>query len=534
MNDLCDLSEQECLKMFRYWTFHIRPNLPGTRLKEYLMCPMLWCREPFNDLSSLMQHVSTCDWLSNAWYWCPQCSRPERFMGHSNVSLTGRNHVLRRKESTLRKAVTFFKHLGRKASSREEIALSIPCSEVDTTGWAGSVGYSPLEKTANTAKFSSGVAEIDGETVEELARSSQINYRRPLHEMASRLSHTFQHELFSPDVHRPSELHGDGLNGSDSLRAVPVALNLHQPDDTGKIQFYTNDETQPSRHLPSTSVCVSRVSQHPIQQTVRDSLYETHSNSSALVHPSSKRLLSDQSSAISSSASDSPSSHKWNAESSSERRYPRPLTRLVTSSSCRDYDANPGSESHVAPADVVSSYINRDVASPFSSTQASTRQYVEELRDCFFIVKHDWEKKLSSISDLASMYRLPARGFFELGIVSLKQWYRGTPAETFHDVFAMMHLASASAYILHKDDRSYCWDELFQDMLPWQHMLSSRSDKLLFVKVVEKLSYSERFSTFSSATNETPITSSQDELLRYLRKGRIAQDCSMFLGGMNS
>lgn len=40
---------------------------------------MIPCLTAFDNLESCLAHLSTCPWLSNAWYWCPFCTRPEQF-----------------------------------------------------------------------------------------------------------------------------------------------------------------------------------------------------------------------------------------------------------------------------------------------------------------------------------------------------------------------------------------------------------------------------------------------------------------------
>ncbi len=44
-----------------------------------LRCPLIGCSISFESLGLCLQHLPTCAWLSNSWYWCPLCQRPERF-----------------------------------------------------------------------------------------------------------------------------------------------------------------------------------------------------------------------------------------------------------------------------------------------------------------------------------------------------------------------------------------------------------------------------------------------------------------------
>ena len=160
MDDVCNLPERQCLKAFLHWTANIRPALPETS-KERLMCPMLWCRRgTFEDIHSLMRHVKSCSWLSNYWYWCPRCSRPERFIGRSSMHVTGPNHTLQSKTSKLRKAVAFFKHLGRRSLVRKQNASLTPRLELDTDGWSGKNPYKTCEMSDTSSVFSPQISEI--------------------------------------------------------------------------------------------------------------------------------------------------------------------------------------------------------------------------------------------------------------------------------------------------------------------------------------------------------------------------------------
>ena len=97
------------------------------------MCPLLWCRESFENLASILQHVSVCSEVQSGWYWCPHCCRPEQFMGRDGPRSPNvpSQHSVSRKSSKLRRAVRFFKHLGHKKTSRGICSHQItdPCED---------------------------------------------------------------------------------------------------------------------------------------------------------------------------------------------------------------------------------------------------------------------------------------------------------------------------------------------------------------------------------------------------------------------
>ncbi len=87
-----------------------------------MMCPMLWCRNTFEDVDATIRHVFECPRLSNGWYWCPYCKRPERFLECDKGCGIVAKPRPQKKEAKL--AVTFFKWLGCRRSPRKTGAWS--------------------------------------------------------------------------------------------------------------------------------------------------------------------------------------------------------------------------------------------------------------------------------------------------------------------------------------------------------------------------------------------------------------------------
>ena len=109
----------------------------NSRTKDLLTCPLLWCRHSFDSLESCLQHVSTCQWLPNAWYWCHQCRRAELFTPEEPSSALPCLHSVRRKDSKLKRAVSFFKQMRRRSCSPQrypnvDTLLGEPVSSIAT------------------------------------------------------------------------------------------------------------------------------------------------------------------------------------------------------------------------------------------------------------------------------------------------------------------------------------------------------------------------------------------------------------------
>ena len=163
----------------------------------------------------------------------------------------------------------------------------------------------------------------------------------------------------------------------------------------------------------------------------------------------------------------------------------------------------------------------------FNSTDNHSpgRQLIVKLRESFCTVKSEWERRLA-LPSIYSRWSTPA--LFGVGLKALKQWNQGTPPDALDEVFALMHLACACAYILHLDNYSYGWDRFFQDMFQWQHAVSERSDQLVFRRVVKELSFTQGQSASPLATSHL-IDCIDDDLPGLLGNGRIVQECSEFL-----
>ena len=174
----------------------------------------------------------------------------------------------------------------------------------------------------------------------------------------------------------------------------------------------------------------------------------------------------------------------------------------------------------------------------------SRRTQVEELRDLVKVVNNEWMQRLKFAPDLH--HRCAAFSSQELfveGLKTLENCLCDTIPGDFVEVFALMHLAFAAAYILHRDDGSYCWSTFFQDALCWKLSLSGRDDRTAFLAVMDLWWLPELSFETSPITNVGPapgfMETQQDpadwfptRVMDKLRNGRIIQNCVEFLNGM--
>lgn len=160
-----------------------------------------------------------------------------------------------------------------------------------------------------------------------------------------------------------------------------------------------------------------------------------------------------------------------------------------------------------------------------------TQIQIEELRNLVKIVNQEWMFRLASDRKLLAICcGLSVRDMFDRGLRSLEQFFHGDLLTTFEDIFALMHIAFAAAYVVHKHDSSYLWSAFFQDALHWQLALTSELDRRSFRDAMDRWWWPSGHPTFSSSSSlSLPESTSHKTLLTVLRKGKVIQACSYFL-----
>lgn len=169
------------------------------------------------------------------------------------------------------------------------------------------------------------------------------------------------------------------------------------------------------------------------------------------------------------------------------------------------------------------------------------RIQVEKLQELFHIVNSEWMQKLEPLPELwLRCTRLSASGLFEKAVRILKDFINGTPVGTFEDVFAVMNLAFAAGFFLHRQHDYYSWNAFYDDTLLWQHTLSSKEDRVLFLDIMScwwlseseptALLQSSCHTTFGSImAQETTCSSDPKILLDILRNSEVFKVWTGFL-----
>lgn len=222
------------------------------------------------------------------------------------------------------------------------------------------------------------------------------------------------------------------------------------------------------------------------------------------------------------------------------------------------------SESHHLSAHQCRPNLANALSSPFSPktlphcfdhrsllvTHSSSKQtQVEDLQALVVLVNDDWMPRLRSVPVLGLRCSvLGPRTLLEKGIRTLRECFRGRFAHTFEDIFAFMHLVFAAAFLLHCQQNIFCLDAFYDytfhnNAMQWQHALSNKEDKILFLKAMDRLCWlpelqplplfsSGRHTSFGGISSREPLDcTDQTDLLEVLRNSEIFQVCRHFLDG---
>ena len=140
------LPQYACLIAFLHWAAKSTRRTALESPQTELRCPMLWCRDSFEDLSAMLQHIPLCPCLDDGYYWCTDCSRPERFMekGKPLKRSLKTDQQCQRKDSKLKRAAGFFKGFGHVSSHSKHRAKTCGNTVLEASGAILTLGLTTL------------------------------------------------------------------------------------------------------------------------------------------------------------------------------------------------------------------------------------------------------------------------------------------------------------------------------------------------------------------------------------------------------
>ena len=506
---------------FQNWVAYGRTVAPNGRAREHLTCPLLWCRHNFENLESCLQHVSSCQWLSNAWYWCPRCQRAERFTAEESNSALLHPYSERQKDSKLKRAISFFKQIGRRSHSqqRESAAITIPPCNTEKLVSA------PDKKSIAPQRQSTDISN-DPPSARDL-RPFDEDFHFPKDRPKSDLS--------SQNVSRPSTLYDMEANALSPLRGI-----YDKDDSQQAAELATSDPLFNSVQLGDSIIAElpgsyqdDRLSQSvtrlcppshygPFSLSLyfreTDGIVSPLSSNFGWQHRIDSRIM-NMTSPI--SPLDQPHETPWitsgeDYDSLESKAYHEKV--MASKLASGDLEMEPGSTTDLfveqsfkevsAPSELALETL--DKAGRCDQTFCSEK-LVEDLDALVCGLHNHWATFLPELSlyspDLSSRqssgdpqnsifnveelrytpYRNNLCGLspFEAGLRALQQCFQGTPPVTFEGVFSIVQLAYACAYLLNEAD--YSWQVLFEDALQWQDLIPSKKDRALYVTIVNSL-----------------------------------------------
>lgn len=510
-------------------------------------------------------------WRTTLSLLAPELQPPSTFMNHRG---TAGQVPLPSTVSRTQRAMTFFKLFGRTISIRGKIpwTSSIEASEqADTSRYAYvnvntrdqndpiemDCGFKSYEMLSSTAKYLLPLAEMSSRLNHTVQHQlSQMEYKyafgasspwteptgsqqmQPLYEMCgpptmiaempSRLSHDVQHEL-------PQTDHEQALKASRPRPELSASRTLTIRGELPQFQHESVGGTAEdvSHELPNVHSSESIEWGHTFSSD-HDSFpsrFPSSSTRNATLSPADRDLSSLKLLRRSPRPVDSAASRPEPICYLSQHRH-RLWTKMVSSTPDTSIANGPScAEADLSGHDPFRYAIRDEAFSPMEEF-TSMQPLVEELREYVFIVNHEWLQRLAPYEDLSVLCSSSSiRDLCNLGINALIECFNGIIVTNFVNVFALIHVALASAYVVHKDDDSYCWDDYWQDMLIWQYAIVDESEKRSFVRVMDELSTPQGISTVPVKASYSYNEHSSSTLLELLRNGRMIKDCSAMVVG---
>ncbi len=465
-------------------------------------------RKSFEDCQTTIRHTLTCPWLRNAWYWCPKCKKPERFMNTREIEIMDSGEItmkdsirktvktvptppMRRKSSKMRKAVTFFKHCGWRSASKEQKEFS---KSFDGTkfGTDNKGGIDSLEKH---------LWEKDGYL---MSPSKRDGYPMTLSEMDSYLS--------------PSEI------DSEPLFELPT-LPINSAVSSRSGQMLDNQ----GYASPPPSYCT------PTQ----DFRFGTLECPQSRNHSIDKELAQYA------------SQHRSDITIPELGAYKLPISLAQQpAASIPEYRAQMEIPEALDPMDHISVpplpfgnilpgvelWPVQDFRYSYIGGLVRTQVSIQDVYELVGIVNNEWLPRLDSTPHLVSRCsKLASPALFYRGIGAMQQCFNNFLTGSFEDIFSLVHVACACAYLLHKDEDLYDWDGLFDHMLQWQYLLSKQDDVQCFLMAMDQLMCEHNYRLINSLSGGgTFDQQSYERTFDMLRHGPVMTDCSWFLDGVPS
>ena len=434
-------------------------------------------------------------------------------MGSEHSRVNNTLHQLQRKDSKLKRAVTFFKHLGLRNCLRHKGPRTSSAPETESFDtWLAKRERCEMEDTSPTSLEPSNNSDSHNlHSIFELQSKILYEMEEP-HDLEDLPKYT-RDEGISLE---PYEL--DGIRDSTAA-ARNSKVSLMGMGDQSLIDHHATGSQEQALVSPVSAGRCPSICQSPGTDTSLG--VECHLHGPASIGPGTI------------------------------------LSPTIVNQDWR--------QTQITPALSKSLLSFEDDGSLYDIATFSSQSQVEELRDTVRVLNDEWLRRCQTTPDL--VLHSSSKQLFETGAQTLQQIYKGTLPQTFEAIFGLAHIACASMY-MHGFDQSYCWNEFFQDMLRWQHLLPDKDDAQLYIRLVNLLWWpqgssanlscgnyfldgtsgtlvplrkpSMAFDTSSSIENDDlhpqqgPKTRDSISVLHLLKEGPVLRECSRLLDGKSA
>ena len=447
------MSDEESQLHFLQWVKSTRTassgSFPETSDKEKLICPLIWCRTSFKDLSSTLEHVSACPLLSDACYWCPYCGRAERFKKREPTSFGTVHQNEFDKETSYRRPVAFFKRSDHRDSGHADpSSSSIPRA---STEYSGDITHYPdLGRRLHQDPKRVGFGGSD------LYESNDVTQYATPASNSSPLSLNSDHATATLKLQEPAH--------SRRLQSLPLWSVI--PD-----RSVTAVDTHADKYYKSNNAIVPGNTTHvpPIQVS------STLSGAGACL-PS---LQTPQ--------SDAPTLY------SSIEQYTGP-----------SFDELQSSIRNAKGIDTPSPTTFHGSGSSYCEERISSHAYIADLCDGIRTMSEEWIQRLASSAEIPQLdSQLYARALFKLGIAALSNNFRGLGPSSFQDVFAMTHVVITSSSIVRENDDERSWNLILEGAYHWKNIIPDTTERDIFVRIMRRKCHPSQFTDLSAIHDST-------------------------------
>ena len=439
------LSEHQCQREFQPGVTYTTTAISGEiSAKEKLMCPLLWCRTSVEDLPPTLRHGSSCSVLSDTYYWCPYCTRPEQFKDCASKSPRSALQNEPKKETVYGRAMAFFKEF--RHGGDGYLNSSSPCRPDTSTGDPSAYTYCPDHEW-----------ELHGTS--KPAESDRSN-------------------VYENNGKAPYSMSESGSSPPTNYVPANITSHLRQSDYPAGSPIYTS-------------------------QTVGSGYSVVATGMESGNRPSSNRAINPEDQTVASHKSDIGATLCVNEIFAPSTKLPHantPASQTPNAIYARaSLDAYQFPIERTQGTNVPPRVTFKGVEPLRNGGRSTSHAYIADFCDVIRAISEEWTRRVPlSISDPHLDPELYVRALFELGIRALSKYFQGGTPNNFQDIFALAHVAIASSYMVYKDEDGHSWNTALEDACQWQDLLSDVLEKETFVKVMSRLCHPQRSTNSSS------------------------------------